>query len=177
MLKAFLRKNKRIVSFYYKARFIAKAFSRNLFHLERFMLFMKVLPYTMAGYERLSNAYQLAKRAEKENLQGAFVECGVWKGGTIGIMAYAARKNPARSIWLCDSFEGLPEPGIKDGEVAKSYAKNKNSGNLNVTAKMKLRDSTFFPEQRQKLQPTCFLLASKHLEKKGKSKVFVFKEN
>ena len=132
MLKAFLRKNKRIVSFYYKARFIAKAFSRNLFHLERFMLFMKVLPYTMAGYERLSNAYQLAKRAEKENLQGAFVECGVWKGGTMGIMAYAARKNPARSIWLCDSFEGLPEPGIKDGEVAKSYAKNKNSGNLNA---------------------------------------------
>ena len=85
----------------------------------------------MAGYKRLSNAYELALLAEKKGLQGAFVECGVWKGGSIGIMAYIAdRAKSNRKIWLFDSFEGLPEPTKEDGQGAKIYSGEKDSGKL-----------------------------------------------
>lgn len=136
MIKAILRKNKTAVSLYYKGQFIMRAFLRNLFHPGRFMLFMKVLPYTMVEYERLENAYDTAQSLEKNHVMGAFVECGVWKGGAIGLMAYAAhRAKSGRKIWLFDSFEGLPEPSNKDGEVAKTYAAGRDSGQLSTIGK------------------------------------------
>ena len=101
--------------------FIGKLCLHDVKNPSKIFLFLRVFPYTMAGYERLSNAYELAQQAERENLKGAFVECGVWKGGTAGTMAYVSRKNQERPIWLFDSFEGLPEPTSKDGELAKQF--------------------------------------------------------
>jgi len=70
-----------------------------------------VFPYSMCGYKRLANVYDLATRAEHEHIPGAFVECGVWKGGCIGLMASVSRDfGSSRKIVLFDSFEGLPPP-------------------------------------------------------------------
>jgi len=79
-------------------------------------LILKVKPYTMVNYPRLSNIYSSVKLMEKNKMKGAFVECGVWKGGCAAVMALAAdRARSGRKVWLFDSFEGLPEPTEKDG--------------------------------------------------------------
>lgn len=87
-----------------------------------------VQPYTMVGFERLMNAYDLVQRAEANGLQGAIVECGVYKGGSAAVMTLAA--SPQRNVWLFDSFEGLPEPTAEDGAMAVEYAGQRASGAL-----------------------------------------------
>jgi hypothetical protein len=49
---------------------------------------------------------------------GNFVEMGVAKGGCAALMGAVAFEMVAfsRSLWLFDSFEGLPEPTVKDFE-------------------------------------------------------------
>ncbi len=127
-LKRIARKSKRLRELWRRARFLKEIVLHDSGNLRKALLFFKVLPYTMVSYERLANAYALAQRTDEEKLQGAFVECGVWKGGAAGVMASAA--NPGRQIWLFDSFEGLPEPTLYDGARAKAYASNKTSGTL-----------------------------------------------
>ncbi len=87
-----------------------------------------VQPYTMVGFERLMNAYDTVKRAEEKRLPGALVECGVFKGGSAAVMTMAG--SPQRTIWLFDSFEGLPEPTAEDGELAVDYSGHRVTGAL-----------------------------------------------
>ncbi|MBI1984583.1 MAG: macrocin O-methyltransferase [Candidatus Wildermuthbacteria bacterium] len=130
-IKAVLRKNQTFVDAYYKGRFLAAAFVNNIFHLGRLMLFLRISPYTMVEYKRLANACTVAEFLERNRIPGAFVECGVWKGGAIGLMAKVADKaKSGRKIWLFDSFEGLPEPTKKDGATASTYAAHRDSGAL-----------------------------------------------
>lgn len=86
----------------------------------RMRLFRAVRPHTMVSYRRLANAWELCRRAEEEGRAGAFVECGVWRGGTAAVMASAARGE--RKTWLFDSFEGLPAPTAADGPDAVRWA-------------------------------------------------------
>ena len=64
-----------------------------------------------------------------EGVPGSLVECGVWRGGSSGIMGTAARE-AGRFLHLFDSFEGLPEPGALDGDEAVQYSGGKASGEL-----------------------------------------------
>lgn len=126
-LKKLIKNNQ----FYEKLRFWKGIAFKDFFNLEKLRLFKKVYPYTMSGYKRLSNIYELSKKIEEEKIKGSFVECGVWKGGSAAIMAYLANKTgSSRKIWLFDSFEGLPEPTEADGIIAKSYAENRAGGKL-----------------------------------------------
>lgn len=114
-----------------KVKFILEIFLHDFFDFGKINLFLKVYPYSMAGYKRLSNVYTLANKVKDGNLDGDFVECGVWKGGCSAIMAYIANSEAKnRKTWLFDSFEGLPEPTKEDGDIAKQYAQNKAGGNL-----------------------------------------------
>src|SRR5260221_2161325 len=87
----------------------------------------------MVGRARLISAWNLVKRAEVAGLPGAIVECGVYKGGSSGVMAAAA--SVARKIWLFDSFEGLPEPTAADGVKAREYADGRSTGALSAIDK------------------------------------------
>jgi len=121
---------------YQKMRFWKDIVPTDFFDFEKLWLFKKVYPYTMSGYKRLSNVYELSKKIEEEKLEGAFVECGVWKGGCAAIMAYVANESGSlRKIWLFDSFEGLPEPTREDGLVAQNYAGNRTLGRLQTIDK------------------------------------------
>ena len=58
-------------------------------------------------------------------VDGAFVECGVWRGGATMMMLYAEfaalfrdGSRPHRDVWLFDTFEGMPVPGKRDGSRA-----------------------------------------------------------
>lgn len=98
-----------------------------IFNLKTLRLLTKVWPFTMVGCPRLINAYQLARRIDRDRVPGAIVECGVWKGGCAAMMAVGSKDRP---IWLFDSFEGLPEPTPSDGPLALDFANNINRGEL-----------------------------------------------
>lgn len=70
--------------------------------------------------------YECVVSCERNNLEGAYVECGVWKGGAVGLMALANVRygNNKRHLHLFDTFEGVPEPDEKvDGERAIEEAR------------------------------------------------------
>lgn len=94
-------------------------------------LFLAVRPYTMVTEARLRNIYDVARAIEARRVAGAFVECGVWRGGSAAVMAaVAARARSGRKVWLFDSFEGLPEPTALDGSAAATYAGMRSGGKL-----------------------------------------------
>jgi O-methyltransferase len=61
--------------------------------------------------ERLECLYQQVKFCLAHAVAGAFVECGVWKGGSVGMMALAAGgRSGNRQLHLFDSFTDICEP-------------------------------------------------------------------
>jgi O-methyltransferase len=76
---------------------------------------------TMVSEAGLFSLYQQAVFCEQHRIAGDFVECGVWKGGSVGLMALVNLKhgNSRRHIHLFDSFEEICEPDEEiDGERA-----------------------------------------------------------
>jgi O-methyltransferase len=75
-----------------------------------------VLPYTLVSPERAQNLYRLARRIERERIPGDVIECGVCNGGTAALLASSATRSPLkRTMWLLDSFQGMPDITPEDG--------------------------------------------------------------
>jgi len=67
---------------------------------------------TMIGLKRLDNIEYCFNQVIKNNIEGDFIETGVWRGGAT-IFMNALLKNSDiknRTVWVTDSFEGLPKP-------------------------------------------------------------------
>jgi hypothetical protein len=76
----------------------------------------RVLPYTLVSPARVHNLYRLARRIEKEHIPGDVLECGVCNGGTAAVLArVATHSRMPRTVWLFDSFQGMPETTSEDG--------------------------------------------------------------
>jgi hypothetical protein len=86
-----------------------------------------VHPNTMLNRQRLALLFELVCYFCKVKLSGSFVECGVWKGGAVGMMACAARfSGEIRDLHLCDIFDEIGEPDWRiDGERAVREAGGK----------------------------------------------------
>lgn len=70
---------------------------------------------TMTGENRILNLLNCVEYVVKANLEGDFVECGVWRGGSILAMGHKLLQlQKARDIWAYDTFEGTPEPTKED---------------------------------------------------------------
>ena len=84
-----------------------------------------VQPYTMTSPERIRALCSATRYIEQAGIQGAIVECGVWRGGSMMAVARTlmclGKQN--RNLYLFDTFEGMSEPGVHDvattGETAK----------------------------------------------------------
>ncbi len=74
------------------------------------------LPYTMTGVPRLQAVVDAVRYLERRGIEGAFAECGVWRGGSVLAMIETLRDLGAapRPIWLYDTFEGMTEPTEAD---------------------------------------------------------------
>jgi len=75
-------------------------------NMDKAELFEVVRPYTMIKGERLGWLWGLTRRVVENEVHGAIVQCGVWKGGTGAMMAHLA---PGREVWLFDSFASKEE--------------------------------------------------------------------
>lgn len=81
---------------------------------------------TMLSKRRLVTLYQQVVYCEKFGIPGAFVECGVWKGGAMGMMALGNLQNgkERRHLHLFDAFQEICEPDAAvDGERAVQEAR------------------------------------------------------
>ena len=70
--------------------------------------------HTMIGEKRLSNIEECFQEIIKKKIPGDLIETGVWRGGACifmaGINKYYCEN---RTIYVADSFEGLPPPDKK----------------------------------------------------------------
>lgn len=77
--------------------------------------------HTMLSPLKLGTLYEQVIFCEKNKIEGAFVECGVWKGGAVGVMAIANLKHgeERRRIFLFDAFDDICQPDAEiDGKLA-----------------------------------------------------------
>jgi hypothetical protein len=67
---------------------------------------------TMIGLDRLDNLQYCVADALARGVPGDLVEAGVWRGGAAIFMRaiLEAQGDRTRSVWVVDSFQGLPEP-------------------------------------------------------------------
>ena len=109
---------------------------RGLPDLRLALTLYQISTHTMTRPVRAKKLWNLCKETLRAQVPGDFVECGVWMGGSAGIMAVTLRlfaKDEQRNLHLFDSFEGLPAPGDEDGKKALDYWKDSGTSE-NLTA-------------------------------------------
>ncbi len=82
-------------------------------------LIQALAPHTLCTPNRLNNLRRLGRYMNLHGIEGDFVECGTYKGGTAAALALELAQN--RHLWLYDSFEGMPETTEKDGMEAGQW--------------------------------------------------------
>jgi O-methyltransferase len=67
---------------------------------------------TMVGRARLDHLQHCVTTVIRDQIPGDLVETGVWRGGASILMRAVLKAfgDRDRSVWLADSFEGLPRP-------------------------------------------------------------------
>jgi hypothetical protein len=71
---------------------------------------------TMTSHERQWAVISAARYISRRKIPGAFVECGVWRGGSsmAAALTFMHEKDTARDLWLFDTYTGLPRPTEHD---------------------------------------------------------------
>jgi O-methyltransferase len=71
---------------------------------------------TMTSTERLYGLYKAVEYVVRAEIPGDFVECGVWRGGSVMMMALALQRfgGVGRRLHCFDTFEGMPPPDERD---------------------------------------------------------------
>jgi O-methyltransferase len=79
----------------------------------------RVAPFTMTPASRVVELCAAVVYLERYAVDGAFVECGVARGGSVMAMALALQHGGSRSrdIYAFDTFEGQPKPSGKDADL------------------------------------------------------------
>jgi hypothetical protein len=76
----------------------------------------KVKGLTAAGPGRMVGLMDAVNYIVRNRIEGACVECGVWRGGSTMIAAYTLLElgDTSRDLYLYDTFEGMSPPTDKD---------------------------------------------------------------
>jgi len=81
----------------------------------------RVNEYTMTGPERLQALIYAVRYIVEYGIEGAIVECGVWRGGSMMAAALTLKElgDESRDLYLYDTYEGMTAPTDVDGQAAK----------------------------------------------------------
>ncbi|WP_278260106.1 TylF/MycF/NovP-related O-methyltransferase [Nocardioides convexus] len=71
---------------------------------------------SMIGLKRMQNIQDAISAIIEDDVPGDLIETGVWRGGACIFMRanLKAWGDTKRTVWLADSFQGLPAPNVKD---------------------------------------------------------------
>ena len=82
--------------------------------LEDVDIWHQVSPFTLTSPERVQALVDSVRYLERHQVPGAFVECGVWRGGSMMAAALALSGAANREFFLFDTYEGMPPPSDVD---------------------------------------------------------------
>lgn len=76
----------------------------------------RALAHSMTNWMRIAALVDAVRHCTRRELDGAFAECGVWRGGSVLAMILALQEDGVddREIYLFDTFEGMSEPSEHD---------------------------------------------------------------
>jgi O-methyltransferase len=82
-------------------------------------LFNFARPYTMTSPERVYALAQAVRYVVEHKIPGDIVECGVWRGGSMMVVARVLLQfgDADRHLYLFDTFEGMTAPTEKDAQI------------------------------------------------------------
>ncbi|KAB2488082.1 TylF/MycF family methyltransferase [Priestia endophytica] len=82
------------------------------------------IAHSMIGRVRMDNLQMCMETVLKDDIEGDFIETGVWRGGACIFMRgfLKVQGSDDRNIWVADSFQGLPAPNIE------KYPKDRGDG-------------------------------------------------
>lgn len=103
---------------------------------------IRARPFTMTSLERIAALVLAIEYTVKNDIPGAFVECGVWKGGSsmAAALTYLELHKTDVDLFLFDTFIGMPPPGDEDfhsgtGKTAgELLSKSDNDGDIRACA-------------------------------------------
>lgn len=90
---------------------------------------------TMIGMKRLTSLQDCVETVVREDVPGDLIECGVWRGGACILMraVLAAYGDDKRSVWLADSFQGVPRSDPENYKADKGIRAEFAAGILGVS--------------------------------------------
>jgi len=76
--------------------------------------------YTLTSHERVNALRQAVIYLVEADVEGAFIECGVWRGGSMLVIAktLVGLGVTDRDLYLFDTFTAMPPPGNEDVDVS-----------------------------------------------------------
>jgi len=94
----------------------ARAIWPSDFGPEEIALYEEVRPYTMTSPEAIITLAEAVRHLCRRRVPGAYVECGVWKGGTMMAIARTLLSlgRTDAPLYLFDTFEGMSPPTCHD---------------------------------------------------------------
>ena len=104
-----------------------------------------VKQFTLTSIERRFALIQAVNYIIKNKIAGDIVECGVWKGGSIMLIAKTLLelKSYDKELYLFDTFEGMPKPtefdvSYKDDLAIKGFEDRKIDNNSSDWSRIEL---------------------------------------
>jgi hypothetical protein len=87
-------------------------------------IIQRARPYTMTSNEKMFGLITAVRHVSRVNVPGAFVECGVWRGGSMHAASWTLLECGVtdREIYLFDTFSGMTEPTERDRRGGRTAA-------------------------------------------------------
>jgi hypothetical protein len=98
---------------------LEKVHVRNKADIKKYNIDEIVYANTMVDKSRISELKESLDYVIEKNIDGDFVECGTWRGGLAALMAHKIKeKQLQKQLWVYDTFQGMTEPTLQDGNIA-----------------------------------------------------------
>jgi hypothetical protein len=95
----------------------------------------RVAGYTMTSVPRQVALVQAVRYLVRQSIDGCFIECGVWRGGSVMAVALtlAQEGETNRDLYLYDTFEGMTPPTAVDRTADGTLAQTHLDRDVNKT--------------------------------------------
>ena len=94
--------------------------------LDELEIMAKVKPFTATSNQRIGGLINAVKYLSRNRIEGDFVECGVWAGGSMmaAMLTLLQLGDTSRHFHLYDTFEGMTPPTDKDVTFENNHARD-----------------------------------------------------
>lgn len=133
------------------------------FSAEEVALVESVRGFTLTTPERIHALHHAVRYLQSNGIEGDFVECGVWRGGSMMVAAKTLLTlgDTARTLWMYDTFEGMTAPtehdvSLKGAKATEKFAKKKTGDDSSTWCLVSQEEveqnvkSTGYPADRMK---------------------------